>query len=245
MGRHATVAGRQAASAAIRGKVFTKLARELMVAARNGSDPSTNARLRLAMDKAREQNMPKDNIERAVKKGAGELEGLSFEEVTYEGYGPGGSAIMVECLTDNRNRTNPEIRRIFQKSGGNMAEMGAVGWMFKKQGLIYVSAEGVSEEKVMEVALEAGADDVVTQTDSYTIHTEVSAFALVRDAIAAANFAIQKSGLELISETTVKLTGDAAKQAIDLLTKLEDQDDTQNVFHNFDIDDAEWEQFLA
>lgn len=242
MGRHATVAGRQASSAAARGKLFTKLAREIIVASRGGGDPTFNSRLRLAVDRARENNMPKENIERAIKKGTGELEGASYEEITYEGYGPGGSAIMVEVLTDNRNRTNPELRRIFQKGGGNMGEMGSVAWMFNKKGVIDISAEKASEDKVMEVALDAGAEDVVTEEGMITVYTEVSAFAVVRDAILAAKLPIERSGLELIPTTQVKLTGDHAKTALDLLEKLEDQDDSQNVFHNFDIDRAEIEK---
>lgn len=239
MGRHATVAGRQASAWAARGKLFTKLARELMIAARDGSDPNSNARLRLAVDRARDNNMPKDNIERAIKKGAGELEGVSFEEITYEGYGPGGSAILVEVLTDNRNRTNPELRRVFQKGGGNMGEMGSVAWMFKKKGVIDIDLTKTSEDKIMEAALEAGADDVVSEEGFATVYTEATSFASVRDALAAAGITFERAGLELIPDTKVELSGENAKSALDLLEKLEDHDDVQNVYHNFDISSEE------
>ena len=235
MGRHATVAGRQASSAAARGKLFTKLAREIMVAARTGSDPNANARLRLAVDRARDNNMPGDNIDRAIKKGAGELEGASYEEITYEGYGPGGSAIMVEVLTDNRNRTNPELRRIFQKGGGNMGEMGTVAWMFKKKGVIDIPVSAAPEDKIMEIALEAGADDGVTEEGFTTGYTEVAQFSVVRNALVAAGIKFERAGLELIPENKVTLTGENARVALSLIEKLEDQDDSQNVYHNFDI----------
>ncbi len=245
MGRHATVAGRMASSAAAKGKIFTKLTREIMVASRSGGDPAFNARLRLAVERAREQNMPKENIDRAVKKGTGELEGMIFEDITYEGYGPGGSAIMVETMTDNRNRTNPELRRIFQKGGGNIGEMGSVGWMFKKKGVIEINSGAMTEDKIMEIALDAGADDVVNDEEFFTVYTEATQFAAVREAISKSGLAIRKSGLELIPDTTVKLTGETAKQALELLAKLEDYDDSQNVFHNFDIDSSELDILLG
>lgn len=235
MGRHATVAGRQASSAAVRGKLFTKLAREIMVAARTGSDPTSNSRLRLAVDRARDNNMPGDNIERAIKKGAGELEGVSYEEITYEGYGPGGSAILIEVLTDNRNRTNPELRRIFQKGGGNMGEIGSVAWMFKKKGVIDIAWSSANEDQILEIALEAGADDVVTEDGLTSIYTDVALFSTVRDALMAAGMAFERAGLEFIPENKVTLTGENVRFALSLIEKLEDQDDSQNVYHNFDI----------
>ncbi|NBO37846.1 YebC/PmpR family DNA-binding transcriptional regulator [bacterium] len=237
MGRHATVAGRMAASAAARGRVFTKLAREIMVAARTGSDPNFNSKLRLAVDRARDNNMPKDVIERAIKKGAGELEGMTFEEITYEGYGPAGSAILVEVLTDNRNRTNPELRKIFTKNSGNMGEMGSVAWMFKKKGVIDIALGAVSEDKVMELALEAGADDVVVEEGFATVYTEPTGFASVRDALLAGGLHFEKAGLELIPETRVSLSGDNAKNALELVEKLEEQDDVQAVYYNFDVEE--------
>jgi YebC/PmpR family DNA-binding regulatory protein len=236
MGRHATVAGRQAASAAARSKTFTKVAREITVAAKSGgSDPASNARLRLAMDHARECNMPKDTVERLAKKGAGELEGITYEECVYEGYGPGGTAIYVEVMTDNRNRTNPELRRIFTKNGGNMAQEGAVGWMFKRKGVIEVS--GASEDKVMEVALDAGADDVVSEGEIVIIYTDTSAFSAVRDSLEKNTIKIERSGLDFVAENTVNVAGDDAKTVADLIAALEDQDDVQNVYHNANFPD--------
>lgn len=237
MGRHATVAGRMAASAAARGRVFTKLAREIMVAARTGSDPNFNSKLRLAVDRARDNNMPKDVIERAIKKGAGELEGMTFEEITYEGYGPGGSAILVDVLTDNRNRTNPELRKIFTKNSGNMGEMGSVAWMFKKKGVLDIALASVSEDKVMELALDAGADDVVVEDGFATVYTDPTSFASVRDALVAGGLQFDKAGLEMIPDNRVSLTGDNAKNALELVEKLEEQDDVQAVYHNFDVED--------
>jgi YebC/PmpR family DNA-binding regulatory protein len=236
MGRHATVAGRQAASAAARSKMFTKVAREITVAAKlGGSDPNSNSRLRLAMDHARECNMPKDTVERLAKKGAGELEGITYEECAYEGYGPGGIAVYVEVMTDNRNRTNPELRRIFTKNGGNMAQEGAVGWMFKRKGVIEVS--GAPEDKVMEVALDAGADDVVSEGEIAIIYTDVTAFSAVRDAIEKAQLKIERSGLDFVADNTVGVSGEDAKTAADLIAALEDQDDVQNVYHNANFPD--------
>jgi YebC/PmpR family DNA-binding regulatory protein len=240
MGRHATVAGRMASSAAAKGRIFTKLAREIMVSAKTGSDPNFNARLRLAVDKAKDNNMPRENIERAIKKGAGELEGMTFEEVTYEGYGPGGSAILVECLTDNRNRTNPELRRIFQKGGGNMGEMGSVGWMFKRKGIFDLAqSEKFTEDSLMNIALEAGAEDVISEDSLFTVYSAVSDFGSVREALVGAGFTFEKSGLEMVPENKVTLTGDNAKLALELVAKLEEYDDVQAVFHNFDISSEE------
>jgi len=236
MGRHATVAGRMAASAAARGRVFTKLAREIMVAARTGSDPNFNSKLRLAVDRARDNNMPKDVIERAIKKGAGELEGMTFEEITYEGYGPGGSAILVEVLTDNRNRTNPELRKIFTKNSGNMGEMGSVAWMFKKKkGVLDVELGAVSEDRIMELALDSGAEDVVVEEGFATIYTVAADFAAVRDALVTAGIKFEKAGLELVPDTRISLNGENAQNALELIEKLEEQDDVQAVYHNFDV----------
>jgi YebC/PmpR family DNA-binding regulatory protein len=224
-----------AASAAARGRVFTKLAREIMVAARTGSDPNFNSKLRLAVDRARDNNMPKDVIERAIKKGAGELEGMTFEEITYEGYGPGGSAILVEVLTDNRNRTNPELRKIFTKNSGNMGEMGSVAWMFKKKGVLDVELGAVSEDRIMELALDSGAEDVVVEEGFATIYTGPTDFAAVRDALLAGGIKFEKAGLEQVPDTRVSLSGENAKDALELIEKLEEQDDVQAVYHNFDV----------
>jgi YebC/PmpR family DNA-binding regulatory protein len=179
--------------------------------------------------------MPKDVIERAIKKGAGELEGMTFEEITYEGYGPGGSAILVEVLTDNRNRTNPELRKIFTKNSGNMGEMGSVAWMFKKKGVLDVELGAVSEDRIMELALDSGAEDVVVEEGFATIFTGHADFAAVRDALVAAGIKFEKAGLELVPDTRVSLSGENAKNALELVEKLEEQDDVQAVYHNFDV----------
>lgn len=244
MGRHATVAGRQAASAAARARVFTKVAREITVAAKvgNSGDPNSNPRLRLAIEKAREANMPKDNVERAIKKGLGELEGASYEEITYEGYGPGGTAFLIEVMTDNRNRTQPELRRLFQKGGGNLAEMGAVAWMFKRKGVIDINASNASEEKVMEVALDAGAEDIIGEEGLVSVYCDATNFASVRDAITKAGIAIERGGLEMVPETKIDLSGDNAKAALELFEKLEEHDDSQAVYHNFNISKEEMER---
>jgi YebC/PmpR family DNA-binding regulatory protein len=236
MGRHATVAGRQASSAAAKARKFGKLTREIMVAARTGTDPSTNARLRLAVDRAKDNSMPKENIERAVKKGAGEAGGAAYEELMYEGYGPGGSAILVECLTDNRNRTNPDVRRIFQKNGGNMGEMGSVGWMFKRKGIFVVAKGNLSEDKMMELALESGADDVEANDDgTFTVITEVVDFASVRVALLAGGVTFERAELEMIPDVEVALDGENAKIALELVDKLEEYDDVQTVSFNFTV----------
>lgn len=243
MGRHATVAGRMAASAAARGKVFTKLAREIIVAARSGADPEMNSKLRLAIERARQQNMPKDNIERCIKKGSGTLEGETYEEVAYEGYGPGGTAVLVECLTDNRNRTGPDIRRLFTKGGGNMGEMGSVAWMFKRKGVFLLSSD-VTEDKVLEVVLEAGAEDVSSDEDGVSVTCDVTDFGAVRDALDKAGFALARSGLEMVADTRVALSGEAAQSFLGLVAKLEDSDDSQRVFHNADISSEDFEAFI-
>jgi YebC/PmpR family DNA-binding regulatory protein len=234
-----------AQSAAAKGKLFTKLAREITVSAKSGSDANSNSRLRLAIDKARENNMPKDNIERAIKKGTGELEGAQLEEIVYEGYGPGGTAFLVEVMTDNRNRTNPEIRRVFQKNGGNMAEMGAVAWMFKKRCLFEFSSATYTEEQVMNVALEAGADDVTAEADLITVIGEVSVFSQLREAFEKAQLKSSRSELTYIPDTFVTLSGDNAKQALELIQKLDEQDDSQNVYHNIHIEESEMNQLLS
>jgi YebC/PmpR family DNA-binding regulatory protein len=233
MGRHNTVAGRMAASANARGRLFTKLTREIMVAARSGADTNTNSALRIAVNKAKDNSVPKDTIERAIKKGAGELKGTNYEEVTYEGYGPSGSAIMVEVLTDNRNRTHPEIRQIFMKNGGNIGEMGVVAWMFKKRGVFVFDLSKFAEDKIMEIALEAGADDVVTEEGYVTVYSDVSEFSNVREAFVTAEITFEKAGLELIPDNSVTLSEEDEKQALVLVDKLEEHDDVQNVYYNF------------
>lgn len=242
MGRHATVAGRQASSAAARSKMFTKVAREITVAAKSGgSDPASNARLRLAFDHARECNMPKDTAERLAKKGAGELDGITYEECVYEGYGPSGMAIFAEVMTDNRNRTQPELKRIFTKNGGNIAQEGTVAWMFQRKGVVTVS--GASEDAVMEVALDAGADDVQIDGDIVVVYTNISGFSPVRAAIEKSNFKIEHSGLDFVPSNTVAVKGEDAKQALALIAALEDQDDVQNVYHNAEFSEDDLNKY--
>ncbi len=234
MGRHNTVAGRMAASANARGRLFTKLTREIMVSARSGADINSNSALRIAVNKAKDNSVPKETIERAIKKGSGELTATNFEEITYEGYGPSGSAIMVEVLTDNRNRTHPEIRQIFMKNGGNIGEQGVVAWMFKKKGVFVFDLNKFTEDKIMEIALEAGADDVVTEEGYVTVYSEVADFSNVREAFVGVNISFEKAGLELIPDNIVSLSNEDSKQALILVDKLQDHDDVQSVYYNFD-----------
>jgi YebC/PmpR family DNA-binding regulatory protein len=221
-----------------RGKVFTRINRELSVAAREGGgDPDSNPRLRLAIDKANAVNMPKDNIERAIKKATGELEGVSYEEVRYEGYAIGGVAVMVDCVTDNRNRTVAEVRHAFSKHGGNLGTDGSVAYMFTKMGVLNF-APGTPEEKVMDVALEAGADDVVTEDDgSIEVHTSPEAFAAVVAAMEAAGLEAENTEVTMRASTEVELDLESGQKVVRFLDMLEDLDDTQDVFSNADIPD--------
>ena len=221
-----------------RGKVFTKLIRELTVSARaGGGDPTMNPRLRTAIDRAKAENMPADNIDRAIKKGTGELEGVRYEEYTYEGYGPGGTAILVEVMTDNKNRCTAEVRHIFSKQNGNLGENGCVAWIFEKKGYLSVPAEGIDEETLMDIALEAGADDIVEEAEDkqFEVYTELEAFQAVKDALDAKGVTYQNADITMIPTTTVKLQGKEAEQTLRLMDALEDNDDVQNVYSNFDI----------
>ena len=221
-----------------RGKVFTKLIRELTVSARaGGGDPSLNPRLRTAIDRAKAENMPADNIDRAVKKGTGELEGVRYEEYTYEGYGPGGTAILVEVMTDNKNRCTAEVRHIFSKQNGNLGENGCVAWIFEKKGYLSVPAAGVDEETLMEIALEAGADDIVEDTEDkqFEVYSALEAFQAVKEALDAKGVTYQAADITMIPKNTVKLQGKEAEQTLRLMDALEDNDDVQNVYSNFDI----------
>jgi len=221
-----------------RGKVFTKLIRELTVSARaGGGDPTMNPRLRTAIDRAKAENMPADNIDRAVKKGTGELEGVRYEEYTYEGYGPGGTAILVEVMTDNKNRCTAEVRHIFSKQNGNLGENGCVAWIFEKKGYLSVPAEGVDEETLMDIALEAGADDIVEDAEDkqFEVYTALEAFQAVKEALDAKGVTYQAADITMIPKNTVKLQGKEAEQTLRLMDALEDNDDVQNVYSNFDI----------
>jgi len=234
-----TIKHKKGAADAKRGKVFTRVLKEITVAARlGGGDVAANPRLRLAVDLAKANNMPKDNWERAIKKGTGELEGVNYEEVLYEGYGPGGAAIIVEALTDNKNRTTPEIRSYFSKFGNELGAANSVSYMFTKQGQIVVDAE-VSEDKVMEVALEAGADDVKDEGGAWVITTDPLNYQTVKDAVDAANLPVIEAKIIRASSTTVDMNGDKLKSFLKLIDLLEDNDDVQNVWHNAEYDEPE------
>lgn len=226
--------GRQDAK---RGKVFTKAAKEIIIAAKTGGDPAGNPRLRAAIAAAKAVNLPKDKIEAAIRKGTGEDAGGDFSEVFYEGYGPGGIAIMVEAATDNKNRTVAEVRHLFTKHGGSMGENGSVAWMFERKGVIGVAKTTLDEEKMMEAALEAGADDVIDDGESWTIQTAMGDFALVRDALENAGVAMESASLEMVPANLVAVSGDAAAKLLRLMDALDENDDVQNVYANADFPD--------
>jgi YebC/PmpR family DNA-binding regulatory protein len=241
-----TIKHKKAAKDAKRGKVFTKLIKEITVAARmGGGDINANPRLRTAVITARQSSMPADNIERAIKKGTGELEGVSYEEITYEGYGPGGVAVMVETLTDNKNRTLPEIRSIFDKNAGNLGSAGTVAWIFTKKGLLTVERKGVDEDKVMEAALEAGADDVQESDDVLEVYTPPETFAAVKEALDAAGIKSASAEIMMVPSSSTSITGKQAEQMLRLLEMLEDHDDVQRVSSNMDIAQEELERLSA
>jgi YebC/PmpR family DNA-binding regulatory protein len=225
--------------------MFSKMIREITVAARSGGgDPDANPRLRTAIQTAKAANMPFDNIERAVMKGTGELPGQNFYAVTYEGYGPGGVAVLVETLTDNRNRTVAEIRYIFSKNGGNLGETGSVQWMFERRGYIGVPSGSVSEETLMEVVLEAGADDLQTEGDTLAVYTPFENFEQVRQELEASNIPTESSQITMLPQNSLRVEGKMAGKMLKLMDALEDHDDVQNVYANFDIDEQEMEALL-
>ena len=231
---------KKAAKDAKRGKLFTKLIKEITVAAKQGGgDIEGNPRLRTAVAAARGSSMPVDNITRAIKKGTGELEGADYVEVTYEGYGPGGMAVMCECLTDNKNRTVAELRHLFSKNGGNLGENGCVAWIFERLGQIRVGGEGVTEDGVFEVAADAGATDVRTEEDTIVVVTEVDSLEDVRSALESGSIPVESAEIALEPQNFVELRGGDASKALKLLDALEDHDDVQRVSANFDIDEEE------
>ncbi len=231
---------KKAARDAKRGKLFTKLIKEITIAARlGGGDLNANPRLRTAVAAAKAQSMPNDNIDRAIKKGTGELGGAHLEEVTYEGYGPGGVAIMLDALTDNRNRSVAEIRFIFSRHGGNLGESGCVGWMFKKHGVLTFEKSAVDEDRLMEVALDAGADDVTSDNDTFQVLTAPEKFGAVREAIDKAGIPVAHAEVTRVPQNTVAISGHGAEQVLKLVEELEDHDDVQSVAANFDISDEE------
>ena len=222
-----------------RGKLFTKVIKEITLAARlGGGDPEGNPRLRAAIMAAKDENMPKDNIERAIKKGIGDAEGgAQYEEITYEGYGPGGVAILVEVMTDNKNRTVAEVRHVFSKYGGNLGENGCVAWMFDKKGSILIDKKAIDEDALMELALDAGADDVREEEHEYEVLSSPAAFEDVRKALEAKGLKILQATIGMVPQNTVELGEDKAASMLKLMEKMEDNDDVQNVYANFDIPD--------
>lgn len=242
----ASIKHKKAATDAKRGKVFTKIIREIVVAAKEGGGIiENNARLRKAVDDARNANMPQDNIKKAIQRGTGELPGAVYEEITYEGYGPAGVALIVETTTDNKNRTASDIRKIFSKHSGSMGETGCVGWMFSKKGFIAIDKSAGDEDTIMTIALDAGAEDFVAEEDSYEIYTTPNDFNAVLDAIKAKNIEVAESEISMVPQTYVKLEGENAEHMLKLLDELEEHDDVKNVFSNFDISKEDMEKYGA
>jgi len=242
----ATIKHKKAATDARRGKVFTKVIRELTIAARTGgADPDTNPRLRTAILTAKGENMPNDNIDRAIQRGAGNLEGEMLDEVTFEGYGPGGVGLLVQVVTSNRNRIVSEIRHMLSKNGGNMAETGAVGWMFERKGDIVVPKEAADEEKMMGIVLDAGAEDLRDDGGAWEVTTPPEAMEKVREALTAAGIKPSSAEVGFIPKNYVKLTGAQAQQMVRMMEALEDHDDVQHVYANFDIDEKEIQAAVA
>jgi YebC/PmpR family DNA-binding regulatory protein len=236
-----TIKRKKGAIDAARGKVFTKIIKEITVAARiGGGDVEANPRLRLAVNSAKSNNMPADNITRAIKKGTGELEGVSYEEITYEGYGPGGIALVIEAMTDNRNRTVADLRHLLAKNGGNLAESGAVIWNFERKGVITVSKGGFTEDDLMNVILDAGADDLTDEDEFYEITSSIENFDKVRKALEASGLPglkIESASLQYVSKTDSRVEGKDAEAVLKLIGAVEDNDDVQNVYSNADIDE--------
>ena len=242
----ASIKHKKAATDAKRGKVFTRLIREIQIAAREGgADPDANPRLRTAITGAKAQSMPQGNIKRAILRGSGQLEGESFEEITFEGYGPAGVAVLVEVVTDNRNRTVSELRNYFSKNGGNLGETGCVAWMFKKQSLIVVPKDRADEEQLMEVVLSADADDMRDEGDSWSIVATPDAHETLLQTLKEAGIEPATSEVTQLPENSVKVGGKQAAAVLRMIEALEDQDDVQNVYANFDIDDHELERLSA
>jgi len=230
-----TIKRKKGAEDARRGKLFTRLAREITIAAKNGGDPSSNSSLRLAIDKARASNMPKENIERAIKRGTGELEGGEVEEIIYEGYGPHGVALLVKCLTDNRNRTIADVRRVFNRSGGNMAEAGAVAWMFDTKGYITVERDNRDPDDIFMMAVDAGAEDVETSDEFVEIYTEPGNLHWVRESLAGRGLTIENAELSLVPKALMTLDEKDTLQVMNMIEALEELDDVQQVYSNLDI----------
>lgn len=229
-----------------RGRLFTKLAREIIVAAKvGGGNPDANPRLKMAVGKAREASMPADKIKQAIQRGTGEIEGLTYEEVTYEGYGPAGVALMVTCLTDNRNRTVSEVRHAFSKSGGNLGETGCVSWMFEQKGLISVDKDSVDEDALVSAAIDAGAQDIRLDEETYDVISEPQDFEAVKSAVDAAQIPYLNADVTMLPKSTVKVEGKDANQTLRLMENLEELDDVQQVYANFDIPESVMQELDA
>lgn len=231
----ATIKRKKAVLDSKRGKIFTKLIKEITIAARDGGDVNGNPRLRLAVDNAKAANMPLDNIDRAIKKATGELEGVIYHELTYEGYASAGIAVVVEVATDNKNRTVAEVRHLFSKYGAGMGETGSVAWMFDRKGIITLPAEGKKEDDVMEIVLDAGAEDLTTEEDYFEVATTIESFETVRRALVDKNFTVENASLQWIAKNLIEVKGEDAEKVVKLIEALEDLDDVQNVFSNADI----------
>jgi YebC/PmpR family DNA-binding regulatory protein len=237
-----TIKHKKGALDAKRGKLFTRLIKEIAVAARDGGgDQDANARLRKAVTDAKAANMPNDTIDRAVKRGTGDLEGVNYDEITYEGYGPGGVALLIETMTDNRNRTVAELRHMLSKNGGNLGESGSVAWLFDRKGYVVVDKSKKSEEELFEIAIEAGADDMKEDGDNFEIFTSQEDFEAVSEAIKKAGIEPEIAEISMIPQTFIKLEGADAKQMLKLYEAIDDHDDVQNLYANFDIDESEME----
>ena len=241
-----TIKRKKGAADAKRGKAFTKIIKEIMVAARfGGGDINSNPRLRTAVRAAKAENMPRDNIDRAIKKGTGELEGVNYEELTYEGYGPGGVAMLLEVLTDNKNRTVADVRHVFSKQNGSIGEAGCVSWMFEKKGLMTINKTGVDEDRLIEAALDAGALDVKDTGKEFDVTTSPGNFEEVKKKLEESGFKCTYGEVTMVPQTTVRLSGKEAEQMVKLMEALEDADDVQKVYANFDIADEEMERLSA
>jgi YebC/PmpR family DNA-binding regulatory protein len=242
----ATIKHKKGALDAKRGKIFTRLIKEITMAAKGGGgDPDSNPRLRTAIAAAKAENMPADNIKRAVQRGTGELPGATYEEITFEGYGPGGVAMLVEVTTDNRNRTVSEIRHAFTKGGGNLGEAGSVAWMFHKKGTVVVPKAAAKEDDLMDIVLENGGEDLNDDGENWEILTPPNAYEPVLEAVKKANVEVVHSALGMVPQNYIKLEGPVASQMIRLLEAMEDQDDVQNVYSNFDVDQKQLEEVAS
>lgn len=233
-----TIRRKKAVTDARRGKAFTQIIKEITIAARiGGGDPGGNPRLRLAVDKAKSSNMPAENIKRAIMKGTGELPGMAYEDVTYEAYGPGGVALIIECVTDNKTRTVSEVRHMLDRNHGKLAATGAVAYQFHRKGVITIPSSSSSEDDLLAVILEAGADDMKNEEESYTVYTSAESFEQVKQAIEQKRIAVESAELQLVPENTVKVDGKDAENVLKLMEAIEEHDDVQHVYANFEIDD--------